>query len=163
MWLFTRYGFVSIVAHRTQPDALLVRSRAPGVIEHFWPEAVVQELPERKRDYRFRATLPRSQVARVMRDQIHSIDYPDFKSAIRDDDYHDATLRTWIIMKRYQQELERRKFPAKRGDGFEHEARQLSLYAPPTTTRKVTRTSSTAPSLAKPKGSRPKVQRDKER
>lgn len=63
MWLFTSKSFLSVVANKDQPDSpkLLVRSRLQEDIEEIFPSANVTETPYG--DYRFRAWIPRQEVA----------------------------------------------------------------------------------------------------
>lgn len=80
MWIFSPDSFVSIVAHRTKPDVLLVRARLPGDLERMFPGAKVKET--RAADYRFRAELPRHIVADEVAKRIAGIDYDNVKGAI---------------------------------------------------------------------------------
>ena len=100
MWVFLNDSFLSIVAHRDDPDALLVRARRPGDIEQVFPEALVSETPAA--DYRFRTTLPRGAVADTLAAAVARIDYPNFKASVAEPDRHDAYLGCWGILRRWQ-------------------------------------------------------------
>lgn len=79
-WIVLNDAFLSIVAHRDLPDALLVRARASGHIEAVFPDAEVEESVEA--DYRYRATLSRREVAEAIAARLGQIDYPNFKNSI---------------------------------------------------------------------------------
>ncbi len=101
MWLFLNNAFLSAVAHRTQPDDLLVRARVSGDIERVFPDAVVTTTPDA--DYRFRAVLPRGEVSKAIASQIEAIPYDNFKNSVTEHDRHDAYFETWGAMNRLQQ------------------------------------------------------------
>lgn len=108
MWVYLTDALLSIVAHREQPEALLVRARFPGDIERVFPAARVTETPGA--DYRFRATLPREAVAQALAAAAQAIDYPNFKATLRSDTKaereraesyhhaHDAALQSQAIV-----------------------------------------------------------------
>lgn len=84
MWVFTPDGLVSIVAHRDEPDSLLVRARARSHLVSF-----LRNLPTKQRgtirrtpeaDYPYRATMKRKAVADVLAKLALALDYPNFKS-----------------------------------------------------------------------------------
>lgn len=100
MWLFTSDGFVSIVADRSDVngDRLLVRSRDRMHITNVFPDAEV--FSKQPSDYQWRAWVSRKDVSEVMLNQVHSLDYTNFKNSIFDDKYHDACLDVWNAMYR---------------------------------------------------------------
>jgi hypothetical protein len=100
MWIFLNDAFLSVVAHRHEPDMLLVRARARGDIERVFPDADVSHSPDA--DYAYRATLAREVVARVLAEQVAGITYPNFKSSIKEPDRHDACMAVWSVMHRFQ-------------------------------------------------------------
>lgn len=104
MWIFLSDAFLSIVADKADPsgDRLLVRARRNGDIERVFPEAQVFSVPGA--DYAFRAWLPRARVAEACVEQIQSLSYANFKDSIDDPAYHDAAMRAWFAMHRYQAE-----------------------------------------------------------
>lgn len=108
MWLFTDFGFFSIVAKREDQGLLCVRARARGDLEAF-AALVNLGVPPRERvkimetpnaDYGFRFVARSSLVGAVIAEQIQSIDYDNFKSKIGETDvkrermYHDV----WRVM-----------------------------------------------------------------
>lgn len=106
MWIFLNNAFLSAVAHRTQPDDLLVRGRVAGDIGRVFPGVIETETPSA--DYRYRATIPRKTVAAVLAEQVASISYPNFKSSIKEADRHDACMDVWSVMHRLQTDRARR-------------------------------------------------------
>ncbi|WP_295581409.1 hypothetical protein [uncultured Lamprocystis sp.] len=100
MWVFLSDAFLSIVAHRDRPDDLLVRARIAGDLERVFPGYPVEITPDA--DYRFRAVIPRTQVAQALADQATTIDYRNFKGSVRDSDRHDAYMQVWHVMRQAQ-------------------------------------------------------------
>ncbi len=101
MWVFQNKSFVSVVAHRTQKDRLLVRSRVEGDIQRAVPVAQVFE--DLNADYRYRAVVTRAQFKKAMNDAVDRIDYANFKGSIgikkkEDRDRHDAYMGVWSVM-----------------------------------------------------------------
>jgi hypothetical protein len=97
MWIYTTDALLSIVAHREQPECLLVRARFTGDLERAFPGADVTETPDA--DYRFRATIPRADVGAFLLTAAMDIWYTNFKGklsadteveALRADAYHEA-------------------------------------------------------------------------
>jgi hypothetical protein len=101
MWIFLSDSFLSVVAHkRDQPDMLLVRARVSGDIERVFPDADVSETPTA--DYRFRAVLPRGEVAGALAGTVLTIDYDNFKNSVTEHDRHDAYFGCWRSMHDFQ-------------------------------------------------------------
>lgn len=95
MWLFSTRGFVSIVANRNDPAAFLVRGRFKGDVNAVFPGVDVQITPDA--DYRFRASVPRDEVARQLAQLAGDIDYDNFKTAAPGD-RHGVYLQVWSAM-----------------------------------------------------------------
>ncbi len=106
MWIHLSDAFLSVVAHRTQPDDLLVRARVAGDIERVFPDAVVTMTPDA--DYRFRAVLPRGVVAGALAGSVLTIEYDNFKNSVTEHDRHDACMDVWSVMHRFQTDRARR-------------------------------------------------------
>lgn len=113
MWVCLNDSFLSIVAHRDQPDMLCVRARVRGHIERVFPFADVQETPDG--DYLFRAVINRQAVANAIASRAFSITYDNFKNSVPDRKLHDAYLDFWSIMCQLQMVLF-----GKRGNGGGH-------------------------------------------
>ncbi len=105
MWIHLSDTFLSVVAHRTKPDMLLVRGRVAGDIERVFPGVIETETPSA--DYRFRATIPRKTVAAVLAEQVAGIDYDNFKNSVTEHDRHDAYFQSWYAMHDLQQKRAR--------------------------------------------------------
>ena len=55
MWIFTRWGFLSIVQHNAMPGYFQVKARVIDPLEHLWPEHEIEIIDWA--DYRFRITI----------------------------------------------------------------------------------------------------------
>ncbi len=98
MWILLNNAWLSIVEAPPQkrgPAKLVVRARMKGDIERVFPRAKVIETP--RRDYRWRAFLPREVVADAIAKRITGIRYRNFKDSVRHRKRHDAYLRVWSI------------------------------------------------------------------
>lgn len=96
MWWFANDSFLSIVQKTDDKDKLTVRARVKGDIEAVFPDAKVVE--GAGTDYRFRAKIPRAQVAKAMFDRVMALDYSNFKSSVIDPKRHDVYMQVWDIM-----------------------------------------------------------------
>jgi hypothetical protein len=106
MWLFTSNAFVSIVEDRDSVDRLIVRGRFKGDVERFLnplPSGVsVREVVTPNADYRFRATVERSDVCAAMVRASYAVGYPNFKGSIKADWRHRVAMAVWSILHREQ-------------------------------------------------------------
>ena len=100
MWLCTSSSFLSVVASRDTPSLLLVRARVKGHIERVFPTA--KTFTDVDADYRYRAFIDRTEVAKVIADRLLAIDYDNFKDSVEDDQLHDAYLKVWSAMHKLQ-------------------------------------------------------------
>lgn len=100
MWFFFNDGFVSVVAHRERPGELLVRSRRREILESLFPSRTVET--SENADYRYRLTVTKEEWASIVADRIAGIEYPNFKSSIEDEAYHDLCSSVWSLHYRYQ-------------------------------------------------------------
>lgn len=107
MWVFLSNSFLSIVQHRDQPDHMLVRARLKDDINRVFPLASVTGMEEA--DYRYRAVIPRQEVAQAMALQVLKINYDNFKNTVTEPDRHSAYFGVWEEMHglQYQQHKER--------------------------------------------------------
>lgn len=105
MWVYLNNAFLSIVAHRTKPQFLLVRARLSGDIERVFPGATVSESAHN--DYRFRTEIKRAEVGRVLGEQAAGLKYDNFKHSVGEEDRHDAYVKAWVAMAN----LQRRRHP----------------------------------------------------
>ncbi len=100
MWLFLSNAFLSVVSKGPDPDKLCVRARVKGDIERVFPGFEV--VPNAGTDYPYRAYIPRELVASRMADLINGLGYGNFKNAVVEPERHDAYMRVWEAMYRYQ-------------------------------------------------------------
>ena len=106
MWVFTKYGFISVVQHNSLPDCFQVKSRVIDPLEVLWPDYDIQVIDWA--DYRFRITIPKTEVALALIEKvIGDVGYTSFKNECEtDEDYHYALTRVWSIMYNYQKTME---------------------------------------------------------
>lgn len=99
MWIFLSNSFLSIVAHRTSPDLLLVRARLKGDIERALPGAKVWT--DNTADYKYRAEISREEVAKAVAAHVSGIEYDNFKASTP---YgrHNHLMDIWEIMRQVQ-------------------------------------------------------------
>lgn len=101
MWITANNAFVSIVEHRDDPALLIVRARVEGDIERFfgWTKTVgsVWVSIDDTADYRFRTTVPRSDVDEAMLRAVRRITYPNFKDSIKAAWRRGLAMRVWSI------------------------------------------------------------------
>ncbi|MBT7702029.1 MAG: hypothetical protein HN700_17205 [Verrucomicrobia bacterium] len=108
MWLFSKSGFVSVVAHREHEGMLLVRSRfeedIAAVCERLAAAGVmVEPFEDRHADYRYRVVCPREAFATMVASLVGEIDYDNFKSAVHGDPVRDrAYMGCWSAMNQAQ-------------------------------------------------------------
>lgn len=124
MWIFLNDSFVSVVEDRADSSRLVVRARKEGDVERFVQGAMSAELrvvQTDHADYRFRASVPRRVVARVLEAVALSIDYPNFKDSVDDEDRHDAYLRVWSAALALDERRAPRRYCDSTGDLFDDE------------------------------------------
>lgn len=116
MWLMTKQGFYSSVAHRGNPDIMLIRTRAredlealeaqlPGVSDRIYSDQMA--------DYLYRVELTRGEWVMVLARISGEVDYDNFKSAVaremgseRAHVYH----RCWDALTRIERGFARRYY-----------------------------------------------------
>jgi hypothetical protein len=105
MWVMLNNSFLSIVAHRTRPDELLVRARLEGDIEAAF-EAVGLPRPEvtfnADADYPYRTIARRRVVGELLAHTVEHIEYDNFKDSVREKDRHDSYFEVWSVMRLLQ-------------------------------------------------------------
>ncbi len=100
MWIFLPDAMLSMVDKDCAPDELLVRARRQEDLTRIFPQAKVQA--GGGTDYPFRARINRDEVALRVAEAVRDIRYPNFKSAVGEDDRHAAYLRVWANMAGFQ-------------------------------------------------------------
>jgi hypothetical protein len=96
MWIFLSNSFISVVQKPGDTDMLTVRARIEGDIDRVFPDAKVQA--NKGTDYKYRAKVPRTVVAKALHDQAMSVSYPNFKSTVDDRSRHEAYMGVWSAM-----------------------------------------------------------------
>tara|TARA_B110000305_G_scaffold96661_1_gene108988 strand:- start:212 stop:532 length:321 start_codon:yes stop_codon:yes gene_type:complete len=99
MWLFVSGGFVSIVAHRSQPMHVLVRARHADHIGVLFPDLEPTVLATA--DYRFRVVVHRTVLQCALSHYVANMEYDNFKASIRNEPYHEVCLDVWRTMWAY--------------------------------------------------------------
>ena len=104
MWIFLPNSMLSIVEKPGDraTGTLTVRGRIKGDIEAVFPDAVIEA--DTGTDYRFRAKVPREQVAKAMHEAVMNLNYSNFKGAVKNSKRHDAYMRVWDTMCRFQEQ-----------------------------------------------------------
>lgn len=84
MWIFSQYGFYSVVQHRDDPERFLVRARVANdltnlmVLGHFLRE--IETRPNANYPYRF--ILSRQEWEQIAHLLVQNVDYPNFEERI---------------------------------------------------------------------------------
>ena len=112
MWIFSKYGFFSIVRTREQrhPDEdFMIRARVQTHLETLkrlaeLPAPVIRTSDS---DYEFRLVVSEEEYRKVMTLLEESVDYPNFKNACfeydgQDSFWHRALHEVWELMVRLQ-------------------------------------------------------------
>ncbi|MGB4950765.1 MAG: hypothetical protein WBO55_09030 [Rhizobiaceae bacterium] len=111
MWLATKYGFFSVVAHQDDPDLVQVRARSRDDLEHLRGFAQGRDIPvpdivmTPANDYCCRIFMTRRSWTQLGGELATEIDYPNFKEQVRGEPARDAAyMQMWSIMRRYQEQ-----------------------------------------------------------
>ncbi len=105
MWVFTSYGFISVVQHLDMEDHFQVKARVAYPLQKLWPDHEIQVIDWA--DYRFRINARKDDVVPVIGSLVGSIDYSSFKNECEwDGGYHRALVSIWNTMYRFQSERE---------------------------------------------------------
>jgi hypothetical protein len=120
MWFCGSDFFLSIVDNSTTKGELLVRGRRKGDIEKVFPNATVIRKPGR--DYLYRASIDRCDVAKAMFSQVMNIDYPNFKNSVKNKKLHDCYADVWGVMASLQE------IPPYSVDKSKSSIRKLSMF-----------------------------------
>lgn len=101
MWVFSQYGFISVVRHDTEKDCYLVRSRDLKSLEMIQTlsELDIERSPDA--DYPYRMVVPEQVFKDFMQVEIDEITYPNFKNrayATRGNAYGHLLSSVWETM-----------------------------------------------------------------
>lgn len=103
MWLFTSRGFYSAVAHRDDPETIIVRARSAQDIKR-----LQKEYPYTKvvvgggSDYRYRLEIDKADWADFVADEAADICYTNFKNEVahtQGEWRHNVYMRIWWAMR----------------------------------------------------------------
>lgn len=100
MWIFMSGSFLSIVAHRTKPDVLLVRARQAKDIPRAFPWLKPTRTPNA--DYLYRAEIPVSHLAAHLECHVRGIAYDNFKNTVKESTRKRAYTKVWEVMAGWQ-------------------------------------------------------------
>jgi hypothetical protein len=108
MWIMTNRSFISVVeptpgTPAARADQLVCRARIAGHLQAVFGDFAGKVEVGTGTDYRFRCLVKREIVAKVIADQVRSINYGNFKNSVRNAPYHDALMGVWTIMHRLQE------------------------------------------------------------
>lgn len=108
MWIFLTVGFMSTVAHRTDPRLVVVRAREPAPLLHLSRRLVELGRSEPRQitmtttDYPFRVLISREAWADFLAHEAMTITATNFKAATEDqrghDRYTDALHAVWRVL-----------------------------------------------------------------
>ena len=83
MWVTTTQGFYSVVAHRDEPDKLLVRARTREDIEALREQIpALEPFEDLDADYCHRAVVSRAEWVAALAQLVAELDYDNFKNAV---------------------------------------------------------------------------------
>lgn len=110
MWLFTKYGFYSIVQDENDKNLFKVRARKKEDIEGLQKDVFgisESKIYEDKRaDYRYRIFINSEKLTEIMIRLSNSLDYSNFKNSIYQNkvqkDKLDSYHQIWDVMYEYQ-------------------------------------------------------------
>lgn len=110
MWLFTKYGFYSIVQDENDKSIYKVRARKKTDLQELQrnvteiSEGAIQQ--DNRADYRFRIFINQQQLQAIMNCLSNSLDYSNFKDSIyrnkSQKDKLDSYHQVWGVMYEYQ-------------------------------------------------------------
>lgn len=93
-------SFLSVVKDRAS-DNLLVRARTFNDLNKFVDKERI--FTNDKADYRFRAFVSKDEFAKLMKQQVDSIDYDNFKNSVKDRYRKSLYERVWEVLFRLDQ------------------------------------------------------------
>ena len=103
MWVFTKYGFISAVEHRDNPELVMVRARDENSINHLADNFGLKVTKTESADYLYRVTMTRTQFEKFLKDYArHELSYDNFKDSIINVKFHDACIDVWKVMYDFQ-------------------------------------------------------------
>lgn len=104
MWLFTDTGFVSAVAHRDDPDLLVVRGRDRASLAPLAERTGAPIVEGAGTDYPVRVIASRDAFGDWVADLVTDVTYDNFKGRVartRESAFVDALHEVWAVMRRF--------------------------------------------------------------
>jgi hypothetical protein len=104
MWICLNDGFLSIVKGGPHKGQLLVRARKRSHLAAFLGPSNAEAItytPER--DYHWRAYMPASLIADLLRRRLRDLSYDNFKDSVSENALHNMYAAWWSNHLRYQQ------------------------------------------------------------
>lgn len=103
MWIMSRIGYFSVVAHRDDPSLVLVRARKVDHLQRLSaenPTGPFEIVETPSADYPVRTTISKDRFESIAAWMARSVDYDNFKNSVHadpacSDDYHDFLGRVW--------------------------------------------------------------------
>lgn len=107
MWLFTKYGFFSVVCAHNDDDNMMIRARCKrhltALMKRFQQasQPIVETLDT---DYQFRIFVTSGLLSEIAHDLAAEIDYSNFKAAVgrNDTEYVNALHNIWFLVSQLQ-------------------------------------------------------------
>ena len=97
MWLGLSDGFLSVVRHRDRPENLLIcareREHLDDILPGRWDD--IYSIPFS--DYAWRVEVKAEEFAEIIKNQIISIQYDEFKKTAKSKKLHDFYLGVWDL------------------------------------------------------------------
>lgn len=121
MWVFNREGFFSVVQNQEADNQVMVRARFAQDLENLKKKLSsvgafsIPTIKTPKADYPFRIILNKTEWAEYLRKSALDIDYPNFKSSLKDQKRHDIYLQVWGVMRRAAESITKKKGKKRQG------------------------------------------------
>jgi len=105
MWLYTKFGFFSVIADANAKGRLVIRARRKedllNLRTRYLPSLSKTVTTERS-DYRYRAFVTKADFKRVIPRIVEDITYSNFKDSVEDQDRHGIYLDVWFATQQLQ-------------------------------------------------------------
>ena len=99
MWLMTPSGFLSAVKHRDKPDTILVRARCREDLDQLIEQVPdAQPWEDKNADYLWRLECSTEEWASAVAYFALTIEYDNFKSAVKSEKHKRAYMRVWTTL-----------------------------------------------------------------
>jgi len=102
MWVFTQYGFISIVVDKKNDNNVLIRARNKTTLPRLFAKngcklSVQEHTPNS--DYQYRVSVPRTALGILLYREVSKLDYTNFKEHIQNRDYKRLLMEIWVVVK----------------------------------------------------------------